>query len=226
MLIPVSREWAIEAISRMSEADDAELPDDPDGESSSSPSSQAIYGLLADRRRRYAIHYLKQRNEAVSLRDLAEQVAAWENEKPVDTLKSQERKRVYIALYQSHLPSMDREGIVEYDSDRGTVSLAEEYADIDIYLEVVPSDDVPWSVYYLGLAAANAVLLGLVWLEAAPFDTLPDLFWGFIVILTFAISALTQTLRGRRMRFGDDGPPPELVSRGTWSLNNKNDAAE
>lgn len=210
----------------MSDVNDSVQPGAAGGQHGRAPSSQAIYGLLADRRRRYTIHYLKQQNDAVSLSDLAEQVAAWENEKPVDALDSQERKRVYIALYQSHLPSMDREGIVEYDSDRGTVSLAEEYADIDIYLEVVPSDDVPWSVYYLGLTAANAILLGLVWLEVAPFDTLPDLFWGFIVVLTFAISALAQTLRGRRMRFGDDGPPPELVSRGIWSLNNKNDATD
>jgi hypothetical protein len=198
----------------MSDAEDSEPPHELDEQPAEVPSSQTIYGLLADRRRRYTIHYLKQRSEAVSLRELAEQVAAWENNKSVEALNSQERKRVYIALYQSHLPSMDREGIVEYDSDRGTVSLAEEYADIDIYLEVVPSDDVPWSVYYLGLAVANAVLLGLVGFEVAPFDTLPDLFWGFVVIATFAVSALSQTLRGRRMRFGDEGPPPELLSRG------------
>lgn len=198
----------------MSEAEDSEQPDKSDSLQSETPSSQAIYGLLADRRRRYTIHYLKQRAEAVTLRELAEQVAAWENEKPVEELRSQERKRVYIALYQSHLPSMDREGIVDYDSDGGTVSLAEEYAEIDIYLEVVPSDDVPWSVYYLGLAVANAVLLGLVWYEVPPFDTLTDLFWGFVVIATFGVSAAAQTVLGRRMRIGDDGPPPELLKRG------------
>lgn len=197
----------------MSEAGESStVPDSPD-HSGESPSSQNIYSLLADRRRRYAIHYLKQRNEAVSLGQLAEQVAAWENEKPVDDLRSQERKRVYIALYQSHLPSMDREGIVDYDADRGMVSLADEYADIDIYLEVVSSDDVPWSVFYLGLAAANTVLLSLVWLGLPPFDSLPQVFWGFIVLATFAVSAIIQTLRGRRMRFGDEGPPPELRRR-------------
>lgn len=197
----------------MSEADDSPVPSNTGDEAGDSPSSQSIYGLLADRRRRYAIHYLKQKNEPVSLRDLAEQVAAWENEKSVDSLQSQERKRVYIALYQSHLPSMDREGIVDYDSDTGMVSLADEYADIDIYLEVVPSDDVPWSVFYLGLAVANSVLLGLVWLDLPPFDALPQLFWGFVVIATFAVSAVVQTIRGRRMRFGDEGPPPELIRR-------------
>lgn len=175
------------------------------------PSSERIYGLLADRRRRYALHYLMQRGEPVALRELAEQVAAWENDKPIEALGSQERKRVYIALYQSHLPSMDREGIVSYDSDRGEVALAPEFADVDIYLEAVPRNDVPWSVYYLGLTIANALLLGLAYLQVAPFDLLPDLAWGAVVLVTFGGSALAQTWLGRRMRFGDDGPPPELV---------------
>ena len=172
--------------------------------------SERIYGLLADRRRRYALHYLMQRREAVPLRELAEQVAAWENDKPIDALRSQERKRVYIALYQSHLPSMDREGIVRYDTDRGEVSLDPSFADVDIYLEAVPRDDVPWSVYYLGLALANALLLLLTYHGVTPFDRLPHLAVGAVVLVTFAGSALAQTLLERRMRFGDDGPPPEL----------------
>ena len=61
------------------------------------PSGERLYGLLADRRRRYALHYLRQRGEPVTLRELAEQVAAWENAKPIEALDSQERKRVYIA---------------------------------------------------------------------------------------------------------------------------------
>lgn len=185
-----------------------------DGADADGPSSESIYGLLADRRRRYALHYLKQRDEPVSIRELAEQVAAWENGKPVDALRSQERKRVYIALYQSHLPSMDREGVIEYDADRGVAELAPAFADIDIYLEVVPRDDVPWSVYYLGLAVANALLLGLAWFEVTPFDMLPDLAWGAVALLTFGGSAVAQTLLSRRMRFGDDGPPPELGRMG------------
>ena len=176
-------------------------------------SSELIYGLLADRRRRYALHYLMQRGEPVTLGELAEQVAAWENEKSVAALGSQERKRVYVSLYQSHLPSMDREGIVEYDQDRGEVALAPSFADVDIYLEAVPRDDIPWSVYYLGLATANAVVLGLAFLGVAPFDWLPDLVWGAVVLVTFAGSALAQTVLERRMRFGDDGPPPEIGRR-------------
>ncbi|MFA1610202.1 DUF7344 domain-containing protein [Halobellus rubicundus] len=176
-------------------------------------SSDLAYSVLADKRRRYAVHYLKQRNEPVPLSELAEQVAAWENDKPVDELTSKERKRVYIAMYQSHLKTLAKEGIVDYDADRGVVSISEAFADLDVYLEVVSGGTIPWSLYYVGLSIVNAVLLLVAWLELWPFATVPDLAWGGVVLVSFAISAFVQTYQTRRMRFGDEVPPPELRER-------------
>ena len=176
-------------------------------------SSDAVYDALADKRRRYTLHYLKQRSEPVTVRELSEQVAAWENEKEVPELSSQERKRVYIALYQSHLSTLDGEGLVDYDEDAGTVTLTAAFAGNDLYLEVVPKESVPWSLFYLGLAVANAVVIGLAWGAVAPFDLVPDLGWAVLVLVTFGVSAFVQTYSNRRMRFGDDGPPPELSQR-------------
>lgn len=121
--------------------------------------SETAYAVLADKRRRYAIHYLKQARGPVTVRELAEQVAAWENDKPGAEITSQERKRVYIALYQSHLPTLDKEGIVEYDADRGTVVLTDAMSAWEVYLEVVPKGNVPWSLYYVGLVVLDSVLL-------------------------------------------------------------------
>lgn len=176
-------------------------------------SNDELYDVLADRRRRYAIHYLKQCREPVSVRELAEQVAAWENDKTVQALGSQERKRVYIALYQSHLPSMDDAGLVVYDEDASTVELGDVFEELDIYLEIVPKADVPWSLYYVGLAVANLLLLGLAWFEVAPFTSVPNLAWGAFVLVTFGVSAIVENVSSRRMRLGDDGPPPDLTSR-------------
>lgn len=169
-----------------------------------------LYGALSDKRRRYTLHYLKQVGDAVPVQQIAEQVAAWENDKPIAELTSQERKRVYIALYQSHLSTMDSEGLVEYDDDAGVVSLAEEMADLDIYLEVVPPASIPWSLYYAGLTLANALLLALAYLEVRPFTMLPDLAWGVIVLVSFGVSAFAQAYSNRQMHIGDEGPPPEL----------------
>jgi len=176
-------------------------------------SSDAVYDALADKRRRYALHYLKQRSEPVTVRELAEQVAAWENEKEIAELTSQERKRVYIALYQSHLSTLDGEGLVDYDEDAGTVTQTDAFAGSDLYLEVVPQESVPWSLFYLGLAVANAVVIALAWGEIAPFDVVPGLGLAVVVLVTFGVSAFVQTYSSRRMRFGDEGPPPELASR-------------
>lgn len=179
-------------------------------ESQAELTSETAYAVLSDKRRRYAIHYLKQSEGPVTVRELAEQVAAWENDKGIDQITSQERKRVYIALYQSHLPTLDKQGIVDYDSDRGVVTLTDAMAARTIYLEVVPKGNIPWSQFYVGLVALNAVLLLLAWFEVYPFSAVPDLVWGAVVLMTFGLSAFVQTYQNRRMRLGDEGPPPEL----------------
>jgi hypothetical protein len=145
--------------------------------------NDAIYDSLGDRRRRYAVHYLKQCGGSVPVRELAEQVAAWENDTTV-------------------------EGLVDYDDEDGTVELADALASADIYLEVVPEADIPWNLYYVGLSAANALLLALAWFGVDPFAQLPDLGWAVVVLVTFAASAFVQTYTSSRSRFGDDGPPP------------------
>lgn len=171
-----------------------------------------LFGLLSNSRRRYAWHYLTSREtqEAVPLGEVAEQVAAWENGKEIEELTSQERKRVYIALYQSHLSTMDGEGLVDYDDDEGTVGLSDSMREIDLYLEVVPEESVPWSLYYAGLTAANALVLALTWFDVRPFTMLPDLGWAAVVLVTFGVSAFAQFYYSRQMKIGDEGPPPEL----------------
>lgn len=177
-------------------------------------SPEALFDVVGDTRRRYVVHCLKQRDEPMTVRDLAEQVAAWENGKAIEELTSKERKRVYVSLYQSHLSTLDDDGIVEYDADRGTVELSSAASDTDVYMEVVRSEDIPWNWYYLGLTGACALVLGLVWFDVEPFVLVPDLGWAAVVLVLFGGSALVHSVTSNRMRFGDDGPPPELRDGG------------
>jgi len=41
-----------------------------------------------------------------------------------EKLTSRERKRVYVGLYQCHLPKMDGVGVIEFDKNRGTIESA------------------------------------------------------------------------------------------------------
>lgn len=189
---------------------------DPDSDSNSDAalsaglSTEDVYQVLSNRRRRYAIHYLKQVDDQVDVSTLAEQVAAWENDKPISELDSQERKRVYISLYQSHLPTLQKRGLVAYDEDRGTVELTEPIANADVYLEVVAGQNVPWSYFYLGLSIVSALLLALAYYEVGVLGNVSPFAVGGAIALLFAISAVFQTIQTGRMQLGDEGPPPEI----------------
>lgn len=173
-------------------------------------SQNHLFTILSNRRRRYSVHYLKQINDAVSVRELAEQVAAWENGKPKEELTSQERKRVYISLYQGHLSTLAEEGLVEYDSDRGLVSPTDLLVKSDIYLEIVPPNTISWGQFYIGLTVANVFLLALAWYEVGVLSEVPDLLLAAAMLGSYAVTAIVQTLRTERLRLGEHGPPPDL----------------
>ncbi|RZV11712.1 hypothetical protein BDK88_0593 [Natrinema hispanicum] len=175
-------------------------------ETRSNSSQGEIFDLLSNQRRRYAIHYCKREDDPVTLGDLAEHVAAWELDKEVDEITSAERKRVYTSLQQTHLPTLERANIIEFD-DR-TIELTDEAAELEVYLDIVPGDSIPWGVYYLGLTVIGSVVMGGLWLEVVPTETVSELGWATLVFALFAISAIVHVVQNRRMRLGEMEQPP------------------
>jgi hypothetical protein len=142
-------------------ADDQETVDEQPTELS----RDEVFGILSNPRRRAAIHHMNDHpDELVQLRDLAERLAAWENdvERPAVTYK--QRKRVYTSLYQSHLPKMDDLGIVHFDKNRGTVETTEWTLALHEYLDgLEETDDGRWkSVAACAVGAGLALLAGVV----------------------------------------------------------------
>ena len=80
-----------------------------------------IFDVLRNQRRRFVLQYLKRKGEPVELGDLATQVASWEYRTPCEEVSSEQRKRVYTTLQQTHLPRMSEAQIIDYDSDTGLV---------------------------------------------------------------------------------------------------------
>jgi len=77
----------------------------------------------ANHRRRRLIKHLA-RNGRADIGELSEVIAAQEHSGETrDTISGQQRKRVYVSLYQTHIPKLDEMGIVAYDETRGSVRL-------------------------------------------------------------------------------------------------------
>lgn len=169
-----------------------------------------VFDILSSPRRRYVLYYLRTTGEPVALNDLAEHVAAWENETDVEDLSDQERKRVYVSLYQTHIPKLDSVGIVDYDQQSGLVELTDRVHRIDDYLTET-SEPIPWQQFYMALALLSGALLLLVGLDVGPFGTIPELVVGLVVTVGFAISATAHYLYWRSQR---QQVPSELQDRG------------
>lgn len=149
-----------------------------------------IHDILRNQRRRHVINHLQETVGTVSLRELSERVAeleAGESPPPRDL-----RQSVYNSLHQTHLPKLQRKGIVEYDKARKTVRLTETARDVDLYMEVVTKYGITWAGFYRGLATGGFLALLAIELDAVGFEVIPMLLAVSFCLAIVAVSTAYQ----------------------------------
>lgn len=117
-------------------------PDVTDGRSGGgrgvSPALDAALDLLSNRRRRYVLYHLRNRDGAVTLDELAERVASWEG----DADESDDESRVLADLYHSQLPRLADAGAITFDEEEGFVALADgDDAPLGEYLDIAAREE-------------------------------------------------------------------------------------
>ncbi|WP_435066581.1 DUF7344 domain-containing protein [Haloplanus sp. C73] len=167
------------------------------------PTEQEVFDVLSNRRRRYALYALLN-DESTTIGSLSERVAAWENDCPVEDVTPSERKRVYTALQQSHLPKLERQGLIAFDPESGRVAATDTADEIDLYLEAVDDEQPPWTQFFLGLSALSVGILAAVWLNLPLFGS-PRL-WLTVVVGLFTASTLAYAYRASTLDAGDEPP--------------------
>lgn len=135
-----------------------------------------VFEVLSSSRRRQILYHLHRRGGEADLRDLARDTARAEN---VDSITDDVVKRLYISLYQTHVPKLEKVGVVRYDSDDKVVVLTDRVTDIAHVLNKEIEPNRQWSLYYVllaitGIGLAIAQVSGV----APAVTTLP-----FVVVL-------------------------------------------
>jgi hypothetical protein len=188
---------------------------EPDPDGPTELAKDDLFHVLQNQRRRQVLNYLRTAEGRVDMREIAEQVAAWENDKPVEAITSEERQRAYIALYQSHLPKLDEMGIVEYDQGRGTVERTQLADRFDPYLDIdlgsTPDDVEATSemlsdetTYYGAATLVGLALAGATWAGYTPFALTGSL----AAVVTAMFAAVTVGLAARKRRRTRDRSEP------------------
>lgn len=154
-------------------------------------SQSDVFDVLSNPRRRFVLYYLREIDETVELNELAKAIAAWENNTDESELTDQDRKRVYVSLYQTHIPKLTDVGLVEYDQDSGTVHLTDRTSVIDDYL-TNSQTSIPWHYLYLTLSILGALAFILVWFDVGVLGTVPFLTVGAVLVASFLVLSVAH----------------------------------
>ncbi|AXR78693.1 DUF7344 domain-containing protein [Natrarchaeobaculum sulfurireducens] len=147
-----------------------------------------LFDVFSNARRRRTVQFLKRQGGSCDLASLVEQVAAWENDADPDEVTRTQRRRVYISLYQTHLPMLEDHDIVDWDPDAHAIELLPSEDVFEPYLDRHVETTRQWHRVYLTVTAVGAAALALTWLTSITAAVAP------IVALLLCVIVLVVSL--------------------------------
>lgn len=155
-----------------------------------------VFDILSSPRRRFAIRLLYEKPDRIrTLQQLSEYVAARENHIQVGEVTQAERKRVYVSLYQTHVPKLQEAGIVRYDHDTGHIKLTNRLGRVGTYLDI-PIQTYDIKRVFLVLTTVSTLFLFAVLVDAPLFASIPDPVAALFVLVGISSVAVYLAVRG------------------------------
>jgi small-conductance mechanosensitive channel len=152
-----------------------------------------VFDILSNRRRRQIIYYLQDNGGEAPLREVADAVAGWEEGQAPEEVTEKQSRRVYVSLYQSHVPRLTEVGLIEH-ADSGAVRLTDRVRLLDPYLNP-HTDTRSWQWYYLAFGVVGVVLALLSLLGFPPAGVISGANLLLVVSLGFVLLALAHVQR-------------------------------
>lgn len=173
-------------------------------------SEDDIYDVLSNRRRRFVIDALKREQGPIDISEISTCITAWETGIDPDEVDYEDHRSVYGTLKRIHLPNLEENNIVTIDKEENVVHPTAQLENPDVYTEAVRNKEIPWSLYYVGLAGIAASLLLAVTVEAPIVGALEPLGVSIFTATAFGVSSVVHHIVGRRTRLGNREKPPEI----------------
>jgi len=172
-------------------------------------SEDEIYEVLSNRRRRFVIHALKRTEEPIEIFELSQYITAWETGVELEEVSSKHRRNVYSTLQRTPLPKLEKERR-DRRQRKKLRQATPKLKNLEIYVEVLGSKEIPWSLYYVGFAGVAVSLLIAVMIDTPVFGAFDPFDVGVLTITAFGLSSIVHHIIGKRTRLGNAEKPPEL----------------
>ncbi len=155
---------------------------------SNSVEESEVFHILGNDRRRAIVTLLAGNRGRADVSDIATEIA--EREADRTSVPNNLYKSVYVSLQQTHLPQLEEEAVIEYDTDSKTIQPGANFEDVLCYVD--NGDDVEDRVLevHLGLCVLGLVLIALAGGGIPLISSVDPAVWSVVVLLGVAASSL------------------------------------
>lgn len=146
-----------------------------------------IFEILSSSRRRRTLYHLHERGGHADLPDIAHDIAIDEHGDPVP---DHVEKRLYISLYQTHVPKLEDTGMIEYDPESREITLTDRIHEISRLTDGNEgTESESWITIYAGCAILGVILIGGIVVDLIP---VPVEWAALLLAVVFLLIAGTQ----------------------------------
>ncbi len=151
-----------------------------------------VFHILGNDRRRAIVQLLAAESGTVDVSDVATEIAASESE--TTPVPNNLYKSVYVSLQQTHLPQLEEDDVIEYDSDAKTIRAGPNFDDVLRYVDNHDTDRSTILQFHLGLCLLGLVVITLAGVGVPLVASVDPVLSSVIVLLAIAASSLYRLL--------------------------------
>ncbi|WP_323171397.1 ArsR family transcriptional regulator [Natrialba sp. PRR66] len=147
-----------------------------------------VFHILGNDRRRAIVQLLAHQSGQVDVSDIATEIAATESE--TTSVPNNLYKSVYVSLQQTHLPQLEEDAVIEYDSDTKTIQPGPNFEDVITYIDGHDGDYTRVLQLHLAACVIGLGLIVLTGLDLPLLSSLDPVLWSVLILVAIAGSSL------------------------------------
>ena len=151
-----------------------------------------VFHILGNDRRRAIVQLLAEESGQVDVSDVASEIAASETD--TTPVPNNLYKSVYVSLQQTHLPQLQEDAVIEYDSDAKTIQPGPHFDDVLTYIDGHSTGRSTTLQLHLALCVLGLAVIALGGLGIPVFSSVDPVLSSVLVLLVVAASSLYQLL--------------------------------
>ncbi|MBZ6495756.1 DUF7344 domain-containing protein [Natrinema longum] len=151
-----------------------------------------VFHILGNDRRRAIVQLLAEEGGQIDVSDVATEIAATESE--TTSVPNNLYKSVYVSLQQTHLPQLEEDAVIEYDSDAKTIQAGRHFDEILQYVNGHATEHSRVLWLHFGLCILALALIAAAGLDLPVVSRIDPVLSSVLIVLAVAASSLYRLL--------------------------------